>query len=585
MAQNLDLNLPSVAPDDYISRYDTGNLLPAALYTLVDLPETELREAARICETEIYGMKESDAGTSVRPAPQPRFVSQPLRDVYNTHIELAPREEYDPLYFIVITDGKWRETGVLLVGLYEPMEDGGDEHGIQSLVCRAEAVGSIFVNLQIANTDWHEVKEQVEYEWEEKRDNPSDDDTDRFEPPTGADQGQSEDEGPDYPSKKPAVDYLIPIYILDSVNADALVHSLEENIHQKPNPHTDYEIRTQASLTPNVAREIDTKTLDKPNPTITADLIAQACALHPVRCRANKWLHKTLILLCDTTATASAGLVLIRLTWDAITQGRSKSALKEIGAAAPREAVRIPGDSEMGITYGYKAVANGISILARDHDAFGLFILNSQFEHLDASVVERGRNDKKCGDEYFVLPPTEVNLPGTGTEETETITVSWTLEEAVKRFPWFCHDARLQPRLSRRYFVWFDMHTVKKEGAVLVRYRWDADIERDARELWEFNREEADVSVLRVPAKRVMAKACAMAEKDVDDPGAGDEEGWMSYVPGWNPNGCLYYTEKLRMQNRQLILATSKQKVADLMQVLQSNCRFHKTTFFEQSKS
>ena len=60
----------------------TLNLPPAALYTLVDLIDAELEDCQRECESGCV-KDESYCGTCARLAPQPRFIGQPLRAVFD----------------------------------------------------------------------------------------------------------------------------------------------------------------------------------------------------------------------------------------------------------------------------------------------------------------------------------------------------------------------------------------------------------------------------------------------------------------------------------------------------------------------
>jgi hypothetical protein len=324
MAQNIDLTLPATAPAVYLSQErETDNfILP--LYTLLPLSDDELRNIARACESDAA----NEEGDLVRLAPEPRINSQSLRAVYDRHLELGVQGEFDPVHFAVVVDQDWKTSGVLLVTL----EDDDEPPAVSSFMCRPEGIGLAVQNLQIANMTWEDCEEM----WGIVNDDGSGDDDDdededdedeekKDEFPTDAEEGQSDDEGPAYPPKTPAYDYLIPIYILESADADAVIASLEEDADGKPDPFTDYRIRNQANLKPTEDGSKDMAMLSKPDPTITNDLVAQACALHPIRCRANKWLNKTHLLVCDTTQPSQSGILIVKLAWDGITTGRSKA--------------------------------------------------------------------------------------------------------------------------------------------------------------------------------------------------------------------------------------------------------------------
>jgi len=151
MAHNLDLTLPPTASASYLSQNPGTDLLPAALYTLVILSEDELHEVACACEFD-SGLEE---GKVVRPAPEPHFVSQSLKAVYDSHLQLGAQGEFDPIFFVVVVEKNWKERGVLLVTL----ENDDEPPGIDSFFCRPEGAGSTVQNLQIANSDWTECRE------------------------------------------------------------------------------------------------------------------------------------------------------------------------------------------------------------------------------------------------------------------------------------------------------------------------------------------------------------------------------------------------------------------------------------------
>jgi hypothetical protein len=526
MAHNPDLTLPPTAPADYLSQQQESDTLPTVLYTLVPLSNDELHNVARTCELEC----ELDEGEVIRPAPEPHFISQPLRAVYESHLRLGTQGEFEPFYFVVVVHQNWRENGLLLVTLYSD----DDPPAIDSFFCKSEGVGITVQNLQIANSDWCEAREQNEIglSGEEDDDDDDDDETDadeeekesdiddkeNVELPTDADEEQSDDEGPEYPSKKPAWSYLIPIYILESVDANILISNLEEDIHAKSDPFTDYRIRNQASLTPTGQSNIDVDALSKPNSIISEDLIAQACVLHPVRCRANKWLNKTYFLLCDNTQPSTSGLLIVKLDWDGVSKGRSKAQLREIGTTSYHESTRLPGTSKYAITYGYTMIAEGLAIFSRTHPAFAIFQVNADMPHHGVKLVDPEHWERKSRDEYFVVAglPIELHSPSSLTLASEEKDMDWTLETAISKFPWLCYVERFEPEFNRQYFVWFDHETVDDEGVVVVRYDWDKDVERGGDELWKF-RDLKAVKTIRLSPGQAMAKILAAAKNGSDD--------------------------------------------------------------------
>lgn len=513
MAQDLDLNLPPNAPATYTDEHQNSDSKPAALYTLVTLSDNGLHEVARVCESECL----TDEGEAVRPAPEPHFVSEPLVAVYQSHLQLAGQGEFDPYYFIVVVDKDWKNNGVLLVTLYTDDEP----PAIDSFLCKAEEAGSLVQNLQIANTDWEECRENYEIGVEDESDGDDNDDEDAeegdddvVEPPTDAAEGQSEDEGPEYPSKKPDYDYLIPIYTLESVNADAIVSSLEQDIEDKPSPFNDFQVRHQASLKPTGPSIKDITTLSKPDPQITKGLVAEACALHPIRCRANKWLNKSYFLVCDNTESTTSGLLIVKLTWDGVTKGRSKAELREIGSTASHETIRVEGTNTEAIRYAYSNIVDGTAIFSRAHPSFFVFQLNADMPHQGVKLVDPEYWDRKMRDKYCVVAWTPIQVQ-VSPKAAEAFDRLWTLAEAVDAFPWMCYANRFEEHFSRQYFVWFDHKTVKEQGVVIVRYNWDMNIERSEGELWALRSDT--VKTMRVPVKEAKSKTLAAIKDGSDD--------------------------------------------------------------------
>jgi hypothetical protein len=151
MAQNLDLTLPATAPAAYLSQERETDNFTAALYTLVSLSDNELHDVARACETDAA----VEEGDIVQLAPEPRFVSQSLRAIYDSHLELGAQGDFDPVHFIVVVDQDWKTSGVLLVTL----ENDDEPPAVSSFMCKPEGVGQAVQNLQIANMSWEDCEE------------------------------------------------------------------------------------------------------------------------------------------------------------------------------------------------------------------------------------------------------------------------------------------------------------------------------------------------------------------------------------------------------------------------------------------
>jgi hypothetical protein len=182
MAHKLDLTLPTTAPAAYLSQTAATGDLPIAVYTLLPLSEDELHEVARACEPDPDLEEDEDA--VVRTAPEPYFIAQPLRAVYDIHLQRSLQGDTDPTFFIVVVDEDWRKNGVLLVTL----ENDDEPPTIDSFMCEAECVGVTLLNLQVANMGWTDLRESFEVgvNHGENREGEDDDGEEKEELPTHA---------------------------------------------------------------------------------------------------------------------------------------------------------------------------------------------------------------------------------------------------------------------------------------------------------------------------------------------------------------------------------------------------------------
>lgn len=470
------LSLPPTAP---VERYrnEPMSLLPTALYTLVELSDGELHELQRQCESEI---PDATPGDNVRlPADtQARFIGSPLRAVYDHHLELGSRHTFDPIYFIVATDKEWKTKGVLLVTL----DDGNfDEAGCStdSFFIKAAEAGLTVSNLQVGNSDWPEEKESYEMPPSGHDNDDDDDDGD------DNDESDSSDSGPDPP---PAhikhIDTFAPLYVISGIDAGKLIHKLEPGSSRKKNPETDYIIRWQATLTPQTPSPPDSSNpMVPPDPTVTADLVAQACARHPRRCRKNPRLNRTRLLVADTPHYGEHGLVLVHLVWDK-------------GVATPAHHQRIPAEEYAGFQQRYLDAA----WLHRPKHPLVLVVepgvgteghAMAGRQALDPRWRTRGEHDKRV----VYAPPRRV-VPGRVNEK-----IRWEeLDEAARWFPWVCRTRRFDEALVRDFFVWVDQAELAGKGTVVVvRVDWDGDVHRSDEELLALDL-DGKVTKLRVPA-------------------------------------------------------------------------------------
>ncbi|KAI0107562.1 hypothetical protein GGR51DRAFT_516046 [Nemania sp. FL0031] len=482
-----ELSLPAKATS--MARYhdEPTTLRPAALYTLVELTDAELANLERECEAGCIDTG-AERGTCVRLAPRPRFVGQPLRAVFDYHIELGTQNTFDSRYFIAAVDKSWQTRGVILVTL----DDDELDCNVDSFRIKATDSGLSVVNLQIANSSWDEEKESYEFHSNNgDGDAAADDDDDNVD--------DDDDNGPPAPTKNVPLGYYIPIYIHSNLSEDKVIEKLEPAYKLK-SPE-DFACRVQAKLTPASSAS---------SLTATKDLIQQAVALHPLRCAKNKYLHKTYTLVIDTADPVENGMLMVKLPpWDASGSGVArKTALRRAGeeiAGVTHENIRIPYSCHDGLQRRFLTLASGgagwPSRDVRARPVFVVFQYNTHGKELGfgADLIDVAAAKRRPGEEQLVYAPGVVKRPGKGLER-----IAWNYEEAVRRFPWFCAEKRFFEGLDTVFFICVDGDDVAENGVLLVRRKWDGN-------LWGRTRDELldlpidGVRNVRVPIREALA--------------------------------------------------------------------------------
>lgn len=71
---------------------------------------------------------------------------------------------FEPFYLVAVVDENWRETGLIIVVMDDGTGDDEDEgdraYQIDQLRVPANDMGLVLVNLQIANVDWVDYKDE-----------------------------------------------------------------------------------------------------------------------------------------------------------------------------------------------------------------------------------------------------------------------------------------------------------------------------------------------------------------------------------------------------------------------------------------
>ncbi|KAI1823320.1 hypothetical protein F4861DRAFT_334462 [Xylaria intraflava] len=488
-----DLSLPAKAPSMTHCYHRHGDLLTAAIYTLADLTDAEIEDLQRECET---GCIETGhpPGRSARPAPQPRFVGQPLRAVFDYHLEMVTQNAFEPVYFIVAVEKDWKSKGVILVTLRDDSNDEAEydekaEGNVDLFRVKAVDTALIIVNLQIGNMGWSEEKDGYGFSLDDGDDDDADD---------NQNDEDDNDDGPPAPTKNIPLGYYVPIYIHSSLSEGEVTANLEPAFNLK-SPE-DFACRIQAKLTP----ETSTSGIAS-----TQDLVQKAATLHPLRCAKNKYLHKTYIIVIDTADPDENGMLVVKLpSWDANRPGTAKQDLHDIGkelALAASRPIRIPYSCHDGLQTFFLTLANGDanwpSEDVRTQPVFVVFQYNTHGKELGfgADWIDPRAARRKPGEERLVYAPEVMKPPGRGLE-----IIKWNYDEAVRRFPWFCREKRFVESLDTNFFICVDGDDVAKTGLLLVRRKWDGNV-------WGRTRDELlglpidGVKDVRVPVKEALA--------------------------------------------------------------------------------
>lgn len=147
MAEQPDLTLPERIPEMAQYHDKPMDLLPFAFYTLCEIDDEKLEAYRLICTTDTQDK-------NVKFPPQYKFVDEPLQSVVDHHLELGKEGEFDAQYFAVcVYADSWT---VVIVTLDD--EDLQCEPDLMWM--GMDQVGSALVNMQIANIDFHEFKEE-----------------------------------------------------------------------------------------------------------------------------------------------------------------------------------------------------------------------------------------------------------------------------------------------------------------------------------------------------------------------------------------------------------------------------------------
>ncbi|KAK4160449.1 hypothetical protein QBC43DRAFT_270623 [Cladorrhinum sp. PSN259] len=455
-----DLTLPRTAPSVGHFHDKPMELRPAALYTLVNFTDAELRELQQVCESETFT---NTPGSNVRLAPRSSFVGQSLRAIFDYHLEQNEQNEQDPpldpTHFIVAFDKDWKGKGVLLVTL----DDDDLECKTDSFRIKAEHSGITFVGIRIGNTDWSEAKDLYSLPVDEENhtggddDNPDDDDDDDDDQkppsplePTPPDDPGSPTLGPIPPSAPAAKDSTsIAVYALLGVDVKKLIVTLEPNGARKDPKN--FNCRLQAIL------------------SSSSDLVKEAMDLHPKRSTRNPFLHKFLFLIADTPDFVESGVVLASLGGKVKDKVFPEKATQRVACSARATYQDV-----------ICMMAQGLRGWAPPEDLHCVYVFRwsgsdgakKQRPETVAPLLDPKWDRRLEGEERIILAGNRLERKRGQLPKAK----EWDLRSAVEKWPEVCWEQRFNSNFSRKYFVAVDNGDAEKEGVLLVKVEWDGDV-------------------------------------------------------------------------------------------------------------
>ncbi|KAK7995740.1 hypothetical protein PG991_015207 [Apiospora marii] len=507
---SVDLTLPaSSSPTIDPYKHLPDPLLPFALFVHVELGDGE-EELARI---EAACNSQTDGDDNVRRAPRHDFAGQPLRAALAEHLDnLIATRRFDPFYFVAVVDENWRETGLVIVtmddGTGDDDDDDGGDHAcrIDQLRVPAEEVGLILVNLQIANADWADYKE--EYGGDDQGDNGDDDDDDQGPSTT---EKPEDDPSTDKPFDSPQTDEEY------SDGASSTLRNLDYYIGFFAVPGIDFET-VMRELHPCWGPRVPTPELGcRPEGRVPAGSQAKAVArakrTWPLRCRNNPRLYRGMFLIVDTPDYQENGVLLVKTDWDekagAHDKDQTTAELAALGEAAATDTQRLPFANATTMTL-FNEIKAGYRPWKHTHHTF-LAYAGPQTEYpaeylaaLDKSFKRRKSSSQRFLEKKVQYPRSS---PTTDAAADDGPPVG--LETALEQHWGFVHEERFCGTLCPEYFVYCDRELAAKDTGETVG-------------LVRVGREAGDWSLFDCNAGDAYQVLCDIVDKKKEWPGQKD---------------------------------------------------------------
>lgn len=454
------------------------SLLPVALYTIVDLTDDELRELREACESKCGSEPES----KVRLAPRCKFVGEPLRAVFDYHLELGREGAYDPTYFIAAISRDWRTEGVLVVTLDNDEQLDCD---VDSFRIEAEESGLSMMNLQIANSSWEEQKESYGLDPDDQSGGNNDDD-DNDNDDHGDDEDKDNDSGDNsnQPSEPPPVGFFIGVYAVQGLDEKTLLQAIEPAAEVKT--PDEFCCRKQAFLSPD------------------SDIIAESCKMHPQKVQQNKFLHKQMFLVADSKNIQADGIALVHIDWDGNVGDKSREALQDIGRTSPRKTQRCEC---MKAVPTLCTIAGDFRKWSYKHWCFGAYTINYPDADIKiAELLDKQWSRRGHGQDRIVLGP---GLPDRNTTDPAEFWIS-----VMRAHATICERKRFSNNLHRQLCFVCDNADPGTKGVWLVKFDWDGELGAEGKRREDLLKRNYDsvLTVQRCPAAEALRTLTDVAD-------------------------------------------------------------------------
>ena len=281
-----NLSLPSKAPTERYQQ-ESHNTEKIAVYSLVGLDQEGTDGLLKALENNDDNLQDA-AGLP----PKHDFSGKPLKDVYDYHLQIGSEGNYHPTLFIVAHNRDYKSDGVLLVNLDIDLKCSVDTCRIKP----SEAL-SAAVNLEIANMDWEDFKE------------------DELPLPSTAASSvrdaHAEQGGTQQAAQPTTPQYVFGAYgIAPGANMTELRGLLEPDWREKA--PKDYLCESVGSYS------------DSSDPW--KELIRH----HPWNCRRNPRLHRKWCICVDQRNPKDEGVLLVHIDWDGVVD-RDPNELLKVG--------------------------------------------------------------------------------------------------------------------------------------------------------------------------------------------------------------------------------------------------------------